>query len=190
MIDTTPARWRGGSLVDLEPHGYERGEVADHVPSVAHVLAHARGARRAAVFYHHARKTRVLRFDRRRSSGWLGVLPENCLLKCSPVRAFEFQIIDYDRKCRLAPTRPSARLGTTRNERQADCDASIDTLGRKNNETEAGSADRGLGAQRCRPAETLCHRYYTLQPALAPVCICATTAAICHREGLTASLRT
>ena len=39
----------------------------------------------------------VLRFDRVSCDEWLlGVLPENCLLKCSPVRAFEFQIIDYD----------------------------------------------------------------------------------------------
>ena len=45
----------------------ERREVADDVrPGISHVLAHARGARRAAVFYNHE---------------WLGVLPENCLLK-------------------------------------------------------------------------------------------------------------
>ena len=85
----------------------ERREVADDVrPCISHVLAHARGARRAAVFYHHARvvyacpslrpRDRLSTLSaclRRVAGGFAGKLPAK-----AHRLAFGFQIIDYDRK--------------------------------------------------------------------------------------------
>ena len=74
-----------------------RREAAD--PSNEDMRKRNHQRRHEDVFGDHAKRLHLLVAGRRDAllERRVGVLPENCLLKCSPVTAFEFRIIDYDR---------------------------------------------------------------------------------------------